>query len=351
MTVAEAGAIALPVAPRRATALVARDATFDTMRGLAVLMVVGIHTLHAPTDSAWATTIDAALRPCVPIFLFTSGYFTARKGEVSLARRLRAALAPYVVAFIAAYAYMAWHNPAMDHRPAATLARFALGYVFVYYYVFVYVGCTLALWLVFRVTIEGRSQRRQWLAPLLVLAIVFGLVVCAYIGPVLQRFGVSDAVIAEIRLRDLPFWFGLTSLGTLVGIFAAPTIFRDLRGLLLVAAVLAYCCYALVRVFGVGDTAPYDSIAFFPYAALFCMTLFAFAPRFAFLATLGSGSYFIYLWHIFFVMALRDHTPLQHYGLLVDWLVSYGVVLAASILLLVLVRRTGSERLRFWLGA
>ena len=105
----------------------------------------------------------------------------------------------------------------------------------------------MALWLVFRVTIEGSSRRRLWLAPLLILAIVFGLVVSAYIGPVLQRYGVSDATITEIRARDLPFWFGLMSLGTLVGIFAAPTIFRDLRFLLLAATVLAYCGYALVR--------------------------------------------------------------------------------------------------------
>jgi peptidoglycan/LPS O-acetylase OafA/YrhL len=349
MTVADAGTIAVPSAARSTS--IARDATFDTMRGIAILMVIGIHTLRAPADSVWATTIDAVLRPCVPVFLFTSGYLMARKGEVALARRLRSALAPYVVAFVAAYGYMAWHNPEMDHRPAVTLARFVFGYVFVYYYVFVYVGCTVMLWLVFHVTIESRSQRRQWLVPLLILSIVFALVTCAYIGPALQRFGLSDATIAEIRLRDLPFWFGVTALGTLVGILGTPSIFRDLRTLLIAATAAAFAIYALARVFHVGDTAPYDSVAFFAYAALFCVTLFALSPRIPVLAAMGSGSYFVYLWHIFFVMLLRDYTPLQSYGLLVNWIVGYGVVLTATASLLALVRWTGSERLRFWLGA
>ena len=147
MTVVDAGTTALRSRERSAT--IARDASFDTLRGIAILMVIGIHTLRAPAGSVWATTIDTALRPGVPVFLFTSGYFMARKGEVALARRLQSVLPPYVVAFIAAYGYMAWHNPAMDHRSVVTLARFLFGYVFIYYYVFVYAGCTLVLWFVF----------------------------------------------------------------------------------------------------------------------------------------------------------------------------------------------------------
>jgi surface polysaccharide O-acyltransferase-like enzyme len=116
-----------------------RDGVIDAMRGIAILMVIGIHSLPQPLDATWAKSLDAALRPCVPVFLFASGYLTALSGRVPLAKRLKAALIPYAIAFAAAYAYMALHNPAMDHRITTTLARFALGYVFVYYYVFVYV--------------------------------------------------------------------------------------------------------------------------------------------------------------------------------------------------------------------
>ena len=47
-----------------------RDDVIDTMRGIAILMVIGIHSLQQPLDMPWAVTIDAALRPCVPVFLF-----------------------------------------------------------------------------------------------------------------------------------------------------------------------------------------------------------------------------------------------------------------------------------------
>src|SRR4051812_45647277 len=116
-----------------ATATTQRDLAIDSLRGVAILMVIGIHSLQQPLDSGLAKAIDAALRPAVPLFLFASGYLTARTRKISIARRLRAVLIPYTIAFVAAYLYMALHNPAMDHRPWITLARFGLGYVFVYY--------------------------------------------------------------------------------------------------------------------------------------------------------------------------------------------------------------------------
>jgi surface polysaccharide O-acyltransferase-like enzyme len=124
---------------------VPRDASIDTMRGVAILMVIGIHSLQQPLGAPWGIVVDAVLRPCVPIFLFASGFLTARSGRVALAKRFRTALIPYTIAFIAAYVYMASHNPAMDHRIATTAARYVLAYVFVYYYVFVYLGCTVML--------------------------------------------------------------------------------------------------------------------------------------------------------------------------------------------------------------
>src|SRR4030095_10645916 len=145
-----------------------RDGVIDAMRGIAILMVIGIHSLPQPLDAIWAKSLDAALRPCVPVFLFVSGYLTALSGRVPLAKRLKAALIPYAIAFAAAYVYMALHNPAMDHRIGTTLAPFALGYVCVYYYVFVYVCCTLGLWLVFAVGETGQPDSRKRIAALLI---------------------------------------------------------------------------------------------------------------------------------------------------------------------------------------
>ena len=212
----------IPANPRslsvaRATAQ-SRDSVIDAMRGIAILMVIGIHSLPQPLDAAWAKSLDAALRPCVPVFLFVSGYLTALSGRVPLAKRLKAALIPYAIAFAAAYAYMALHNPAMDHRIGTAFARFALGYVFVYYYVFVYVCCTLALWLVYAVGGTGPDSRQR-IAALLILSIGCGLLAGAYLDPAISRLGASDGLLDEVRMRDIPFWFSFVALGALTAMF------------------------------------------------------------------------------------------------------------------------------------
>ena len=369
-----------------------RDSRIDTMRGIAILMVIGIHSFQQPLNS-WAVPADAVLRPCVPIFLFASGYLTARSGRVPLRKRLQAALIPYAIAFVAAYGYMALHNPAMDHRIVTTVARFTLAYAFVYYYVFVYVGCTLGLWLVFSASrlehfqakacpaldagwkpvpvdktrqinnLEPRfdsteTEKAQDAPPsearlvaLLLLAIALGLIAGSYLDPLLSRLGLSDSAVEEVRLRDIPFWFSFMAIGALIGISETRFSLRDMRALISGATLLAFIIYAAVRLFGLGDAADYDSIAFFGYAALLCVLLFALDVRSPHLAELGSGSYFIYLWHIFIVMILRDHVALHRFGPVVNFAITYAVTALGSIVLLLAIRATAPPRMIRWLGA
>jgi fucose 4-O-acetylase-like acetyltransferase len=327
-----------------------RDAGIDTMRGIAILMVIGIHSLQQPPNS-WETLADALLRPCVPIFLFASGYLTARSGQVPLWKRLKAAIIPYAIAFVAAYIYMAWHNPAMDHRITAALARFALAYAFVYYYVFVYVGCTFSLWLVFSACDIGTRQSERQLVVLLLLSIAFGLIAGSYLDPLVSRLGFSDSLVEEVRMRDLPFWFSFMALGALVGISDSRSSLRDMRAVLISATLFAYIIYAAVRLFGLGDAADYDSVAFFGYAALLCVLLLALDVQLSLFAALGSGSYFIYLWHIFIVMILRDHVESLQFGPAADFAITYTVTALGSILALLAVRAIAPPRMIRWLGA
>jgi surface polysaccharide O-acyltransferase-like enzyme len=328
-----------------------RDAGIDTMRGMAILMVIGIHSLPQPLNS-WAVPVDALLRPCVPMFLFVSGYLTAHSGRVPLWKRLKATLVPYVIAFAAAYIYMALHNPVMDHRIGTTVARFVLAYAFVYYYVFVYVGCTLGLWLVFSASGAGAPRRSESrLAALLLLAVVFGLIAGSYLDPLLSRLGVSDSVVEEVRMRDIPFWFSFMAIGALVGMFGTGSNLRGMPVLILGATLLAFIIYAAVRLSGVGDAADYDSIAFFGYAALLCILLLALDVHSPYLAALGSGSYFIYLWHIFIVMSLRDHAGLYRFGAVANFAITCAVTALGSIGALLAVRAAAPARLIRWLGA
>ncbi len=339
----------IPEQDSRASAA-SRDAAIDTMRGIAILMVIGIHSLQQPLNS-WETLADAPLRPCVPIFLFASGYLTALSGRVPLGKRLKAALIPYAIAFAAAYAYMAWHNPAMDHRITSTLARFALAYVFVYYYVFVYVGCTFGLWLVFSASATGTQQSQRRLAVLLLLSIAFGLIAGSYLDPLLSRLGFSDSLVEEVRMRDIPFWFSFMALGALAGISGSRSSLHDMRALLIGATLLACTLYAAVRLFGLGDAADYDSVAFFGYAALLCVLLLALDVQLPVFAALGSGSYFIYLWHIFIVMMLRDHAGLRQFGPVANFAITYTATASGSIVALLAVRAIAPPRVIRWLGA
>jgi surface polysaccharide O-acyltransferase-like enzyme len=327
-----------------------RDVGIDTMRGIAILMVIAIHSFPQPLNS-WAVPVDASLRPCVPIFLFASGYLTARSGQVPLWKRLRAALVPYTLAFVAAYIYMALHNPAMDHRIVTTVARFVLAYAFVYYYVFVYVGCTLGLWLVFSVSRPSAPGSEARLAVLLLLAITLGLIAGSYLDPLLLRLGFSDSVVEEVRMRDIPFWFSFMAIGVLIGISGTGSSLRDMPVLISGATLLAFIIYAAVRLFGLGDAADYDSIAFFGYAALLCILLLALDIRSPHLAALGSGSYFIYLWHIFIVMSLRDHAALHRFGPVANFAITYAVTALGSIVALLAIRAAAPARLIRWLGA
>ena len=325
-----------------------RDIAIDTMRGAAILMVIGIHSLPQPLG-AWETMADAILRPCVPIFLFVSGYLTALSGKVPLWRRLKTALIPYAIAFAAAYSYMAVHNPSMDHRPTTVLARFILAYVFVYYYVFVYVGCTVGLWLAFWFIPSGPSNTR--LAGFLLLAIVFGLTAGAYLDPLAYRLGFGESLIEEIRMRDIPFWFAFVALGALAGIFRVQPMLAGIRLQLCSATLVAYILYAGVRLFQIGDAADYDSIGFFGYAALLCLLLLALDAKLPPVAWLGSGSYFIYLWHIFFVMLLNDHTSLRQMTPVAASTITFICAAGASILAILIVRALAPAPMGRWLGA
>jgi surface polysaccharide O-acyltransferase-like enzyme len=335
----------------RAAKAAGRDSGIDTMRGIAILMVIGIHSLHQPLTPAWETWLDAALRPCVPIFLFVSGYLTALSGRVPLARRFRAILVPYAIAFAAAYIYMALHNPAMDHRPIATAARFLLAYVFVYYYVFVYAGCTVLLWLVFRARSDDDGHAKQKQAVILLLAIAIGLIAGSYLDPLLFHFGASASLVEEFRMRDIPFWFGFAALGALVGLPGVRASIQQMWRPLIAVAFVLYVIYAVIRLFQIGDAADYDSVAFFGYAALICTVLLALNIRHRQLVTLGSGSYFIYLWHIFIVMLLRDHTSLRQLGPVADTAITFAVTATFSVVALLAVRRFVPSRFVQWLGA
>ena len=68
------------------------------------------------------------------------------------------------------------------------------------------------------------------------------------------------------------------------------------------------------------------------------------------LAMLGAGSYFIYLWHVFPIMLLREWPGLQQQAA-ASFAVKFAVAFATSALFIVAIRRARAPRLAQWLGA
>ena len=85
--------------------------------------------------------------------------------------------------------------------------------------------------------------------------------------------------------------------------------------------------------------------------ALLCVLLLALDIQLPFVAGLGSGSYFIYLWHIFIVMVLRDYAELRQFGAVANFAITYIVTASGSILALLAVREIAPPRMIRWLGA
>ena len=151
-------------------------------------------------------------------------------------------------------------------------------------------------------------------------------------------------------MRDVPFWLGFAALGALVRLSGAQALLHGMRRSLLGATLAAFLVYAAARMLGIGDAAAYDSTAFFGYAGALCLTLLAYSPKSAGLAAIGSGSYFIYLWHIFLILVIRDHVQLDRAGPVVHFLVVYLLTTGAIVACLLALRRSGSRRLCRWLG-
>lgn len=344
---ANSGAVTQPAY----TSAVTREGAIDSMRGIAILMVIGIHALQQPLDASWKIALDALMRPCVPIFLFASGYLTGLSGRVPVMKRLVSTVIPYTIAFVAAYLYMALMNPAMDHRITTTVARFSLAYVFVYYYVFVYIGCTLMLWLVLWVATRVPEQAEQRLQVLLLMTIILGLVIGSYLDPVLARFGFGDGVIEEFRMRDIPFWFAFAALGMLIARASIRAALLDMMPTLGVVTILAYAIYTAVRMAVIGDAAAYDSTAFFGYAAALSTLMLASRIDVPLLATLGASSYFVYLWHIFVITALRDLGGFRALGSVAATLLMYIIALVVTGAALLALRQWAPPRLLRYLGA
>jgi peptidoglycan/LPS O-acetylase OafA/YrhL len=152
-------------------------------------------------------------------------------------------------------------------------------------------------------------------------------------------------------MRDIPFWFAFAALGMLVARASIRAVLLDMLPTLAIVAILTYAIYTAVRIAVIGDAAAYDSTAFFGYAAALSVLLLASRVDIPLLATLGAGSYFVYLWHIFVIMALRDLGGFRPLGSVTATLLIYVIALVVTGAALLALRQWAPPRMLRYLGA
>ena len=111
---------------------------------------------------------------------------------------------------------------------------------------------------------------------------------------------------------------------------AGRPILLDMRGLLLSAMLMAYAIYAT------SDLRPRRRRClrfggFFSYSLCCAAGFWSSSPECRCSPAIGTGSYFIYLWHIFIVMALRDHAALRGFGPILNAARDVGVTVLLSV--------------------
>lgn len=327
------------------SALPRRLAEVDALKAAGIVTVVLIHSVRSDLDPAASPLeiwIGHATRFAVPAFLFASGflYATPASGRADvLARRLRRVLAPYLVASLLAQVWpFRGTLPAAERSLAADLAWGAsFG---PYYYVFVIAGLVVATPLLVRLP-------RRVLAGLAVAFVAVQWPVDALGALRLPLFW---------QIRSPLLWWGYF----LAGLCLRPH--RDELAAWLAprrpgvplacaaAAALLLAAVALARDAWVARTAAWLAV----YAVL--AGLFAAScgreTRARGVRFLSDATYFVYLFHLFFVYAaVAALPPPPGRADPAALALPFTAGLLGPVALVALLRRALGPRARDWLGA
>lgn len=319
----------------------------DALKAVGVATIVLIHVIRPPWNPAVSSLeiwLGHVTRFGVPAFLFASGFLYARATPSSWAtttKRLRRILVPYLVASLLAHGLGATAHASLE--PGVLLRDLALGSAFgPFYYVFVIVGLVLVSPLFERLPAWG-------LAALAIAAIV---IQCA-----LDVFTIWPLHL-HWHIRNPGLWWGYYLAGWWLRLHgdALRAFVGARRGALGAAAVvLTLVCLAVASGDEVTRRIQVRSGAWLGVWAILATVWVAASRRAdspAWLARLSDATYAIFLYHLFFVLPLRQALPLSPESVaLVPMLVPWAVGLLAPLALVALARATLGERSRLVLGA
>jgi len=324
-----------------------RHVEIDALKAAGIVTVVLIHAMRSPWTPGVSPTeiwLGHATRFAVPAFLFASGFLYARVGPVApgtTARRLRRVLLPYLVASFLAQAWNSWYgNPSIG---GSWWKDLLLGSSFgPFYYVFIATGLVVATPLLARLPAAA-------LAPL----------TAAF---VLAQWCVDAAtwllVSIEWHLRNPLMWWAFFLVGWVVRLHSAAVWDFVAKWRLALQWGLLAASFVLTLVSGLEGEIPRLLVRSAAWLDIWTILglVFVVASRFrtppAALRSLSDASYAIYLFHLFFVLAVQDLVPLTPHALTpLPLFLAWAAGLAGPLVIIVAARAVLGPRARDLTGA
>jgi surface polysaccharide O-acyltransferase-like enzyme len=323
-----------------------REAAIDAIKAAGIVTIVLIHALRAPWDpgiSPLERWLGQLTRFGVPGFLLASGwlYAGARADVATTLRRLRRILLPYLVASLLAQLWRVWHGQPSEGGGVLQDLLFASSFG-PYYYVLV---------------IAGLVALTPFLASLpnsLVYALTGFFVANQWWVDAAGR----DPLDFYWHVRSPLMWWGYFLVGWAARLnapaLAALTAPR--RGALCAAAGAAVAVLMLATAaesaLGWLGARTAGWLGVYAILALIAIAASYWESPPAWLRSLSDATYTIYLYHLFFVLALQAWLPApplraDALAIGVPWLGG----LAGGLAVALLGRRLLGARARDWLGA
>lgn len=325
-----------------------RNPYFDFLRGLAIIMVVGIHSMRGvdfdfdTLESVTYVLLRMLLNCAVPVFLAISGYFItgnfSRKSMNYPSFLRRQIPKVYVPCLVFSLPYLIMGILASEHSYAVYLGKFFLCGFSVYYFIALIIQYYALLPVFMRFN-------RTW-----------GIVICALISAV---FVITVNYLLQVVGFDLPLFvyagpFPLWILFFMMGVYFSAH-GRDYNIVYPLCLTLLGIILQIVEYkywLGHGQTAVGIKLSSFIFSAgvvwlLFCKRVEnAYSENIIFGAMnwIGGMSFGIYLLHDYIILAAKHVLPSA------GWIVTWTAVVGISILIIWLVRLILPEKLLRHIG-
>ena len=320
-----------------------RIAYFDFLRGLAIMMVVGIHTYKLGEDS---TVVRQLLNTAVPLFVAISGYFLSQKKMENkddylffLKKQLPKVYLPVLVWSLPLYALALYSGSSIIKQ---TILLLSCG-LSIYYFVAFIMQCYVVL-PVINNYISGNKRR---------VVIVSCLISFAWIAGVMYMNTIQGKGIPLILYAGpLPCWLMFFVLGVMIG--HKPE--RNYSIILpMVIAILGFILSVietdyLLDHYGKGVGIKPSS---FIYSAGMIFLMFSNKVEnlirrtgaiYRFIIWIGSLSFGIYLVHCYFISFFVKRLPID------SWLLQWSLALFLTVVFILILRKLLPTKYHKYLG-